>query len=292
MIPKEILRQIHRIEINTRRLVEEVFAGQYESAFKGQGIEFAEVREYQPGDDIRSIDWNVTARTGKPFVKQYTEERELTVMLLVDMSGSQYFGSTHKTKSEIAAEVAALLAFSAIKNNDRAGLISFTSDIEKFIPPKKGQTHILRMVREILYFKPKKRGTDIGKALKYLIEVCKKKSIAFLISDFIGEDYEVFLRGAYKTHDLVALVVGDPSEEDIPPLGIFNLEDPESGECIRVDGRDSRLREFFLEKVKKAKQYREKLFKSINLDYINLTTTESYIEPLLVFFRNRTRRFR
>jgi len=216
VIPKELLKQIRRIQIRTSHLVNDVLAGQYESVFKGQGMEFKEVREYQPGDDIRSIDWNVTARTGRPFVKLFTEERELTVMLVVDVSGSGIFGSQEKLKNEMAAELCALLAFSAIKNNDKVGLIMFTGDVEKYVPPKKGRPHVLRVIREVLYYEPVNRGTDLVAALEFLNRVTTRRCVVFLVSDFMAEGYEKVLRVVSKRHDVIAVTITDPREEALP----------------------------------------------------------------------------
>jgi len=229
MLTSEILKTIRRIEITTGRLVTEVFAGQYESVFKGRGMEFSEVREYQPGDDVRLIDWNVTARFGHPYIKKFVEERELTVMLLVDRSASGMFGTARRMKAEIAAEVCAVLAFSAMKNNDKVGLILFTDSIEKYIPPKKGRTHALRIIREALYGKPRGTGTDISAALKYLNDVVKKKCIVFVISDFIDRDYEKMLRITNKRHDMIAVEIADPGESRMPPAGLVSLQDAETG---------------------------------------------------------------
>src|SRR5687768_14790528 len=230
MIPREILKEVRRIEISTRGLVNEVFSGEYHSVFKGRGMSFAEVREYQYGDDIRSIDWNVTARTGSPFVKVFEEERELTVMLLVDVSASGDFGTRGKLKSQVAVEICALLAFSAIKNNDKVGLIIFSDHVEEFVPPRKGRRHVLRVLRELLYHRPEGRGTDIGAALEYLAHVQRKRAVAFLVSDFRDQGFDGALAVAGRRHDLVAVRIGDDREQELPPLGFVQLEDPESGE--------------------------------------------------------------
>ena len=235
MIPKEILKKVKRIEITTRGLVNDVFSGEYHSVFKGRGMEFSEVREYQIGDDIRTIDWNVTARMGHPFVKIFEEERELTVMLIVDVSSSGNFGTHSRMKGEIAIEICALLAFSAIKNNDKVGLIIFTDAIEKFIPPKKGKSHVLRVLRELLYHEPKGRQTDIGKTLEYLNRVTKRRSVVFLVSDFINTGYEKALQIANRRHDIVAITVTDPREMNMPDVGFIRLEDAETGEVVLVD---------------------------------------------------------
>lgn len=292
MIPKEILRQIHRIEITTSRLVNDIFCGQYESVFKGRGMEFSEVREYQPGDDIRTIDWNVTARFGHPFVKKFVEERELTVILLVDSSGSQHFGTQDKLKAEIAAEISSVLAFSAIKNNDRVGLISFTDQIELFIPPKKGVSHILRLIREILYHKPEGRGTEIKVALEYLNEVIKRKAVVFLISDFKGSDFEHVLKVTNKHHDLIAIRLVDPVEKEFPALGRIQLEDAETGEITLINTTYQTVRDAYSSLNLKKTQALKNLFNSISLDWIEISTEESYVKPLINFFQTRARRFR
>lgn len=292
MLSSEILKTIRRIEITTGRLVNEVFAGQYESAFKGQGIEFSEVREYQSGDDIRLIDWNVTARFGHPFIKKYVEERELTVMLLVDKSASGKFGTSRRMKSAIAAEVCAVLAFSAMNNNDKVGLMLFTDSVEKYIPPKKGRTHSLRIIREALYFEPAGKKTDITAALKYLNDVVKKKCIVFIISDFIDKGYEKLLRITNKRHDVVAIEVEDPRESSIPAAGLISLRDAETGETAFVNTNDASLRELFEKNAAERLSARHRFFGSLNLDYVNLKTGVSYVEPLVAFFRKRAKRFR
>ena len=265
MIPKELFKKIKKIEISTSRLVTDVFAGQYHSVFKGQGIEFDEVREYQPGDDVRTIDWNVTARTGKPHIKKFVEERELTVMILVDVSLSCRFASVNMLKSQLAAEVAAVLAFSAIRNNDKVGLIIFTDEIEKFIPPRKGVGHVLQVIREVLYFKPKGHSTDIARALEYLNKITTRKSIAFLISDFfppdaiaanapgsqghnrdqarMGEVLKKSLLIANKRHDVIGITLNDPREMQLPDCGLIALEDAETGKKMIIDSSDAHLRQ-------------------------------------------------
>ncbi|MDI6704298.1 MAG: DUF58 domain-containing protein [bacterium] len=292
MIPKDVLSQIRRIEIKARMLVDDIFSGQYESVFKGRGMEFAEVREYQPGDDIRTIDWNVTARFGRPFVKKFVEERELTVMLLIDASGSERFGTHKKLKSEIAAEVSSILAFSAIRNNDKVGMIIFTDQVEKFVIPKKGRNHILRIIREILYFKPSHRKTDINKGLEYLNEVLKRKAVVFLISDFKAKGYERALRITNKRHDVIAITITDPREMELPALGFLELEDLETGEFFLVDTKSEKFRKEFIKYNLEQERARRGLFQSMNLDNIHISTHKSYIEPLVEFFKDRARRFR
>src|SRR5574337_129223 len=230
MISKDILKKIQQIEIHTRRLVNEAFVGEYHSVFKGRGMEFEEVREYQPGDEIRTIDWNVTARMGRPFIKRYVEERELTVMLLVDVSASGNFGSIKQLKNEVAIEICSLLAFSAIKNNDKVGLIMFTDKIEKFIPPKKGPTHVLRVIRELLCTEPTGKGTNISVALEYMNKISSRRAITFMVSDFIANDYAHALRIANKKHDVIAITIADPREQELPNVGFIELKDAESGE--------------------------------------------------------------
>ena len=292
MIPKEIIQKIRRIEIKTGRLVSDVFSGQYESVFKGRGMEFSEVREYEPGDDIRTIDWNVTARYGKPFVKKFIEERELTVMLLVDASASGRFGTSERMKEELAAELAAVLAFSAIKNNDKVGMIIFTDRVEKYILPKKGRTHILRIISEMLFFKPAHKNTDITSALEYLNEVAKRKSVVFLISDFIGQGFEKALGITNKKHDVIAMTITDPREKELPAIGFVELEDSESGEYIMIDTRDKGLRDNYAGLSMKRIEDRKKLFRRMGLDNVDFYTDKPYVEPLIRFFEMRARRFR
>ncbi len=292
MIPKEIFQKIKRIEIRTSRLVNDIFAGQYTSVFKGRGMEFDEVREYQPGDDVRTIDWNVTARFGRPFIKKFVEERELTVMLLVDVSGSEYFGSQEKLKSEIAAEIGAVLAFSALRNNDKVGMIIFTDQVEKFVIPKKGRQHTLRIIREILYFQPKSRKTNIAAALEFLNDVCKRKAVVFLISDFRNHGFTHDLRVSNQHHDLVGISINDPREEQFPNAGFIQLADNETGETYLVDSRNKDFRQKFADYNQEQNNQREKMFRSINLDHIEIKTDQSYIEPLIKFFRLRERRLR
>jgi uncharacterized protein (DUF58 family) len=292
MIPKEILKKVKRLEITTRGMVNDVFSGEYHSVFKGRGMEFSEVREYQIGDDIRTIDWNVTARAGKPFVKVFEEERELTVMLLVDASRSGEFGTHERMKGEIAVEMCALLAFSAIKNNDKVGLIIFTDKIEKFVPPRKGKAHVLRVLRELLYFKPEDVRTDIGGALEYLNHVIRRRSVVFLVSDFIGQDFEKPMRIVSKKHDLVAINIVDPRELELPDVGFIELEDAETGEQLLLDTSDTTLRNLFSQNNSEALGVRDKLFKSMNVDAISIRTDQSYFEPLMAFFRARAKRFR
>jgi len=292
MISTELIKRIRKIQIVTQRLVNETFAGEYVSVFKGRGMEFSEVREYQPGDDIRTIDWNVTARMGHPFVKKYTEERELTVMLMVDASPSGDFGTTDRLKGEIAAEICAILAFSAITNNDRVGLIIFTDRVEKYLPPAKGQRHVLRVVRELLHFRPEGQGTDIGEALDYLNRVQKRRSVCFLVSDFITGDFEKPLRISNKRHDMIALVITDPREMEMPDVGLVDLEDAETGEIVTIDTSDPEFRERFGEMGAFGRAQLFRTLQSLSVDAIDVVTDRPYIDPLVRFFRERAHRFR
>lgn len=292
MIPKEILKKVKRIELRTRNLVNTIFAGEYHSVFKGRGMAFSEVREYQAGDDVRTIDWNVTARMGEPFVKVFDEERELTVMLMVDASASGDFGTISQMKGEIGAEICALLAFSAIQNNDRVGLIVFTDDVELFIPPKKGRKHVLRVIRELLYFQPSGRGTNIGAALEYLNRVMFRRSVVFLVSDFYASDYEKALRVANRRHDLVAIALEDPREYALPSIGIVELEDAETGEGVLVDFGDAAVRDAFGNMAEKEREDRDVLFRRIGLDAVNISTEGSYADPLMQFFKMRAQKIR
>jgi len=290
MIPKEILKKIRYIEIRTRRLVNDLFSGEYHSTFKGQGMEFEEVREYQPGDDIRLIDWNVTARTGFPHVKKFREERELSVVLLVDASSSGRFGTRDRFKSEVAAELCALLAFSAIKNNDKVGLIIFTDRIEKFVPPKKGRSHVLRLIREILFFQPQGVATDIGMALEYLTKVIKRKSVVFLVSDFFFEGYTKPLQLANKKHDVIAIKICDPRERVFEDVGLIELEDAETGEVVLINTGSKEFRREFSARADEDLQNLKRSFKLVNMDFINIQTDQSYIAPLVSFFNMREKR--
>ncbi|MCH9007457.1 DUF58 domain-containing protein [candidate division KSB1 bacterium] len=291
MIPKDILKKVKRIEIQTRGLVNDVFSGEYHSVFRGRGMEFSEVREYQVGDDIRTIDWNVSARMGHPFVKVFEEERELTVMLLVDVSSSGDFGTVERMKGELAIEICALLAFSAIKNNDKVGLVIFTDRIEKFVPPKKGKSHVLRVLRELLYHEPKGRGTDIAMALEYLSSVITRRAVVFLVSDFISEDYSKAMQIANKRHDLVAITITDPREMELPNIGLVELEDAETEETILLDTADAATRSMFTRETSAAKEKRDKMLRTLSVDTIDIRTDVSYIEPLIRFFRMRAKRF-
>lgn len=291
MIPKEILKKIKRIEIQTRGIVNDVFSGQYHSVFKGRGMDFSEVREYQYGDDIRTIDWNVSARVGHPYVKVFEEERELTVMLLVDVSSSANFGTFEQMKGELAVELCAVLAFSAIKNNDKVGLIIFTDRIEKYVPPKKGKSHVLRVLRELLYFRPRGIETDINAALEYLNRLTRKRATVFLVSDFLSEDYEKALQIANKKHDIIAITIIDPREKAMPGVGLIEFEDAETGETVVINTSDAALMNMFASQTEQERLKREKLFKSMNIDFIDIYTNRSYVKPLVKFFRMRAKRF-
>jgi uncharacterized protein (DUF58 family) len=290
MIPREILKEVRRIEISTRGLVNEVFSGEYHSVFKGRGMSFAEVREYQYGDDIRSIDWNVTARTGSPFVKIFEEERELTVMLLVDVSASGDFGTKRRFKAEVAVEICAALAFSAIKNNDKVGLVIFSDHVEKFVPPRKGRGHVLRVLRELLYHRPEGRGTDIGAALEYLAHVQRKRAVTFLVTDFRDEGFERALAVAGRRHDLVAVRLGDAREQELPPLGLLELEDPESGERVVVNTSSKVFRSTFRSANAAKREALDRTLRRSKVDVIDISTGEPWVKPLMRFFQARMRR--
>jgi uncharacterized protein (DUF58 family) len=290
MLTREQLKAVRKIQIRTSRLVSDLFGGEYHSVFKGRGMEFAEVRPYQPGDEVRTIDWNVTARTGEPYVKRFTEERELTVMLLVDASGSTRFGSVRQFKQELAAEIAALLAFSAITNNDKVGLVIFTDRIELAVPPRKGTRHVLRVIREILNHVPLGRGTDIPLALDHLEKVVPRRSVTFLLSDFLAPDLRRPLRVANRRHDLIAVVLEDPREQTLPDLGLLSLEDSESGETCVVDTADPRLRAEFARRQAAARAERDRFLRSLDVDAVTVRTDQPYTRALLRFFRDREHR--
>src|SRR6266850_4668863 len=292
MLPKEILQTVKRIEIRTNRLVNEALGGEYHSVFKGRGMEFDEVREYQYGDDIRTIDWNVSARLGHFYVKRYVEERELTVMLVVDLSASKDFGTVRRFKNELAAELAALLAFSAIKNNDRVGALIFTDVVEKYIPPKKGRKHVLRVVRELLAYEPLHRRTSIETAVRYLNNVLTKKCVVFLISDFIDQGYEKALRVANQRHDLIALPINDPREAELPNVGIIQMLDPESGETVWVDTSLRQVRERYRKMAADSAEARNRIFRRNRIEFVDIFTHQPYDVPLVKFFRERAKRLR
>ncbi len=295
MIPKEVLAKVRQIEIRTRSTVNSVVAGAYSSAFKGKGMEFAEVREYMPGDDVRSIDWNVTAKMGTPHTKKFMEEREMTVMLVVDASSSGDFGSQKEMKGEIMAMISALLAFSAIKNNDKVGLLIFTSKIEKFIPPKKGKKHVLRVIRELLYFKPEERGTNLSLALEYLNKILSRRAIVFIISDFETGSFETPIKLLIQKHDTAAITVSDRREKELPDVGFIELEDAETGEIILVDTGSRSFRETFAKEAKKQSSELSRLFRKLKVDYVDITVKENFDEtigPLVNFFRMRAAKHR
>jgi uncharacterized protein (DUF58 family) len=314
MIPREILKKIRQIEIRTSRLVSETLAGQYHSVFKGQGMNFDEVREYQPGDEVRTIDWNVTARMNHPFVKKFVEERELTLMLVVDVSGSGLFGSKEQSKRELAAEIASVLAFSAIRNNDKVGLILFSDEVEKFIPPRKGRRHVLRVIREVLFFEPRRRGTDLNGALEFLLHVTPHRAIAVVISDFLGSPAVAagrrtrqlrpqimlleslaqasftMLRQANRRHDVVAVQIADRHELELPSLGRLVLRDAETGEIVEINTGDERKRAAFAERQARSQTELARLFRSAGIDAIQLRTDQPYAVELGRFFETREKR--
>ncbi|NPC68682.1 DUF58 domain-containing protein [Corallococcus sp. AB004] len=290
MLPKDLIRRIRKLEIRTRKVVSDMLAGQYHSVFKGRGMAFSEVRQYQPGDEIRFIDWNVTARMNEAYIKVFTEERELTVMLLVDVSASNEFGSKERTKAEVAAEVAAQIAFSAIANNDRVGLILFSDRVEKVVPPRKGRTHVLRLVSDILTFKPKGHGTDLSAGLTYLTQVSKRKAVTFLVSDFMATGYEKPLRLVGRRHDLVPVVIEDPLEQRFPAHGLVEMEDPETGERFVVDTSSTAVRGKFMRAMQAQRDERRKLFKKLELDHVELRAGDDHGKALANFFRARARR--
>jgi len=286
----EVYKQIRRIQIKTTKEVNNVFAGAYHSVFKGRGLEFEDARAYLPGDDERSIDWNVTARMNYPYVKNYREERELTVMLIVDISASGRFSSTSQLKSDIIAELSAVLAFSAIKNHDKVGLLLFSSDIELYIPPKRGQRHVLRLIREILVFTPKKKGTDVRSALTFLGKVQRKTAACFLISDFICEDFHKQASLIAKRHDLIGISVNDPFEKAFPPIGLVNIRDLESGEDTIVDASHPSVQDAYREETSKRIQSHKASMNKIGASFIQVRTDEPYVEVLHKFFKRRRRR--
>ena len=291
MLTKELLKLVRQIEIRTKGLVNQVFSGEYHSVFKGRGMEFSEVREYQFGDDIRNIDWNVTARFGHPFVKIFEEERELTVILMVDLSGSQMFGSLSKTKQRVAAELSAILAFSALKNNDKVGLILFTDKVEKFVPPRKGNKHVLRIIRDVLSFEPEGNKTNLRTALEFMNGAIKKRSIVFLLSDFMDEGYEKILRAVGKKNDLIGIVLDDRRESEIPQMGLIKLTDAETNQERWVDTSSSRVQDVLQKRREEIVAKRKSLFISSRLDSIYVQAGSNYITPLVNFFRLRERRW-
>lgn len=291
MLPEEILKKIKRIEIISRKTSQEVLAGEYHSAFKGRGMEFSEVREYMAGDDIRLIDWNVSSRMGKLYVKQFVEERELTVILAIDLSASLGFFSGTKSKKEIAAEISAIVAFTAMLNNDKVGLLMFTDQIERFIPPQKGKTHLLRLIREILHFQPRGKGTSIHNGLVYLNKVTKKRAIVFLISDFIDKGFSRPLKVSSQKHDLIAVDISDLRERSLPPKGIFILKDMETDEEFYVDFAAPEIRHGFSNVLEKSRRELQELFKKLRVDWIPIGDEKNYEKPLFDFFLERKRKF-
>jgi len=290
MIPPDVLKKIRQIQIRTTHMVSDLFAGQYHSVFKGQGMEFQEVREYMPGDDIRAIDWNVTARMGHPFIKKFVEERELTVMLMVDISRSNDFGSGDQAKRDLATEVAAVLAFAAIQNNDRVGLILFTNEVEHYLPPRKGTRHVLRVIRDALYFKPKKGGTSVSTALHFLNNVTTRKTVAFMISDFIDVNFESALAVTAKRHDLISVVIRDNRESVLIPAGVIEWEDAETGRRVLLDTSDASSRRAFESVHTQRRQLLMDNFKKRGVDVIELTTGKPYASELVRFFGKREKR--
>lgn len=291
MIPREILKKVKRIEIQTRGLVNNFFGGEYHSVFKGRGMTFSEVREYQPGDDIRLIDWNVTARSGNPFIKVFEEERELTVFLIVDISASGIFGSGSHLKKNIGAEIASVLGFSAIKNNDKVGLILFSNEVVKYVPPKKGKSHVLRVIRELLYTKPTENGTSIKNALEFLMKVSKRRCVVFLLSDFLDKEYWDSIRIVNRKHDLIGIKIYDPFEVNLPDIGMIKVEDPETGSMFWIDTsyvpdlqkmNNENIRSFVALEKESAK---------IGLDFISISTAEDYVDPLMKFFKRRGKKY-
>jgi len=290
MLPNLLLKKIRRIHIRTSHMADDLFAGHYHSTFKGQGMEFEEVREYQPGDEIRRIDWNVTARQGRPFVKRFREERELTVMLVVDVSASQEFGTTGQLKRELAAEVGATLAFSAIKNNDKVGLIAFSDRIERYVKPDKGTRHVLRVIRELLTLRAAGRGTDVGMAIDYLNRVRARRSVVFVISDFIADNYERSMRVAKRRHDLIPIAISDPREGELPPVRFIELVDNETGEFVTIDTSSAAFRALYRRQAALAAESRRLSLRRMKVDCVELVTGQSFVEPLTRFFRAREAR--
>lgn len=287
MIPREMMRKIRRIQIHTSHIVDNLLAGPWHSAFKGRGIEFEEVRPYQVGDDVRTIDWNVTARAGEPFVKLFREEREMSVMLLVDLSASQDFGTNIQTKRELVTELGATLAFSAIKNNDKVGLTLFTDQVEKSVPPRKGTRHVLRLIRELLYCQPIGRGTNLRAGLEHLNRTASRRSVVFLISDFQDSDYEKILRVTRRKHDVIPLVISDQRELELPNVGLLRLRDAESGKLVLIDSSSRRHRKAYESMMQAKSDLRDAMLKKLRLQPIRITTGEDYVEPLKRFFHRR-----
>src|SRR5438270_8749322 len=292
MLPREVVRQIRRLQIRARRAVENLVGGEYHSVFKGMGIAFEEVREYQPGDDIRTIDWNVTARMGHPFIKRYIEERELTVLLVIDCSGSQQFGTLIQQKKEVMAELAAVLAFSAINNNDKVGLVAFTDRVERFVPPRKGARHVLRLIRDILFFQPEQRGTCLRDALDFVNRILRRRSIIFLLSDFLDQDFENALKRTARRHDLIAIHTADPRDDELPPVGLLELEDAETGQRVLLDTSSRLVRAAYARGARERRDALRQVARSSGADLVEVSTDGSHLDALIRFFRIRERRLR
>jgi uncharacterized protein (DUF58 family) len=292
MLPREVIRQIRRLQLTARRAVEDLLGGEYHSVFKGAGLAFEEVRAYQPGDDIRAIDWNVTARMGQPFIKRFIEERELTVFLAVDCSGSQQFGSRAQQKREIAAELAAVLAFSAISNNDRVGLVQFTDRVERFLPPRRGTRHVLRLIRDVLFYQPERRKTSLREGLNYLNRVLHRRTIVFLLSDFLDQGFESAFKRTGRRHDLIAIRISDPREEEVPSVGLLELEDAETGERLLVDTGSAAVRNAFRASAEQRRAALIQLARQARVDVIEVSTNGGHLDALIRFFRLRERRLR
>ncbi len=290
MLPKELLKKVRRIEIRTSHVVKDVLAGQYHSVFKGRGMEFEEVRLYQIGDDVRTIDWNVSARYGHPYVKVFREERELTVLILADVSRSHLFGTNQQLKRDLMAEVCATLAISAIRNNDKVGMLLFTDRVEKVVPARKGSSHVLRVIRELLYHQPIGSGTELAGALEHLARVTKRRAVVFVVSDFLARNYERAMRIARRKHDVIPIVVTDPCEQALPDVGLIALKDAETGETVVVDTSDRRVRREYEARVARATEERDRMLSRMKIDTIRVRTGESFVEPLTRFFRAREAR--
>lgn len=289
MIPKELFKKIRQIEIRTKGLVNNIMGGEYHSAFKGQGMEFAEVRPYQIGDDIRNIDWNVSARTGEAYIKVFEEEREQTMMLAVDVSGSEDFGSRTQFKRELAAEICAILAFSAIKNDDKVGLLLFSDKIELFVPPKKGKRHVLRIIRDLFVHQPSSRGTDLSVALNHLVHMLRRRSIVLIVSDFLDDGFERPLQAIARRHDTVVVHLQDPREAELPPVGLVDLTDAETGETVVLDTSNRHVRRAFTRQAQAQRQATDALFRRMRVDHVVIRTDQNYVDPLVRFFRQRNK---
>jgi uncharacterized protein (DUF58 family) len=292
MLPREVIRQIRRLQLKARRAVEDLLGGEYRSVFKGSGIAFEEVREYQPGDDIRAIDWNVTARMGHPFIKRFIEERELTLLLAVDCSGSNQFGTRLQQKREVAAELAAVLAFSAISNNDRVGLVQFTDRVERFVPPRKGTRHVLRLIRDVLFYQPEHRGTSLREGLDYLNRVLHRRTIVFLLSDFLDDAFAQSFKRTGRRHDLIAVRITDPREEELPPVGLLELEDAETGARLLLDTGSRQVREAYAVAATARRTALRELCHSAHVDLVEVSTDGGHLDALIRFFRLRERRLK